>query len=48
MSPQGGKNMKNYELMYIIDTAVSEEKREQLIEKFKTIVESNSIDHHEN
>ena len=34
--------MKNYELMYIIDTTVAEEKREQLIEKFKTLVESNN------
>ena len=34
--------MKNYELMYIIDATVSDEKREQLIEKFKALVESNN------
>ena len=34
--------MKNYELMYIIDTTVSDEKREQLIEKFKALVENNN------
>ena len=34
--------MKNYELMYIIDATVSDEKREQLIEKFKSLVESNN------
>lgn len=34
--------MKNYELMYIIDATVADEKREQLIEKFKALVESNN------
>ena len=34
--------MKNYELMYIIDTAVADEKREQIIEKFKSLIESNN------
>ncbi len=34
--------MKNYELMYIIDPTVGDEKREQLIEKFKALVESNN------
>jgi small subunit ribosomal protein S6 len=34
--------MKNYELMFIIDATVCDEKREQLIEKFKALVESNN------
>ena len=43
MSPQGGKrSMKNYELMYIIDATVADEKREQIIEKFKALIESNN------
>lgn len=42
MSPKGGKSMKNYELMYIVDTAVSDEQRENIISKFKALVENNN------
>lgn len=33
--------MKTYELLYIIDTAVAEEKREEMISKVKAIVNDN-------
>jgi len=33
--------MKSYELLYIIDTAVSDENREEIISKVKAIVDNN-------
>ena len=33
--------MKTYELLYIIDSTVADDKREELINKVKTIVEEN-------
>ena len=33
--------MKSYELLYIIDTAVTDEKREEIISKVKAIVDNN-------
>jgi len=40
ISPKGGKKMNKYELMFIIASDVSEEKREELIAKQKAYVES--------
>ena len=39
-SPKGGRKMNKYELMFIISSKVSEEKREELISKFKAYVEA--------
>lgn len=33
--------MKNYELLYIIETGISDEKREEIISKVKALVEDN-------
>lgn len=33
--------MKSYEILYIIDATTSDEKREEIISKVKTIVENN-------
>lgn len=40
ISPKGGRKMNKYELMFIIAQDVAEEKREELINKFKSYVES--------
>ncbi len=40
ISPKGGRKMNKYELMFIIAQDVAEEKREELIAKFKSYVES--------
>ncbi len=42
ISPKGGKKMNKYELMFIVESDVSEEKREQLIAKFKAYVEAHN------
>ena len=34
--------MKKYELMYIIDSSVTDEQREALIAKFRALIESNN------
>ena len=38
--PKGGKNMPKYELLFIIAPDASEEKREEIIEKFKSLIQS--------
>ena len=38
-SPKGGKGMNKYELMYIISSDTAEDKREELIARFKDYVE---------
>lgn len=40
-SPEGGENMRKYELMYILKSDVEEERRNQLLEKFRGIIETN-------
>src|SRR5699024_5244507 len=40
-SPRGGAKMKKYEVMYIIRTAVDEEARKELIERFNNILTEN-------
>ena len=38
--PKGGKSMPKYELLFIIAPDASEEKREEIIEKFKSLIQS--------
>lgn len=40
ISPKGGKKMNKYELMFIVASDLSEEKREELIAKQKAYVEA--------
>lgn len=39
-SPEGGEIMNKYELMYILKPSADEEKRNQLLDKFKGIIEA--------
>lgn len=40
-SPQGGEKMTNYELMYIIDPTLEQDKKDAAIEAVKEIVTNN-------
>jgi small subunit ribosomal protein S6 len=39
ISPKGGKNMNKYELLFILDRDLSEEKREEIINRYKAMIE---------
>ena len=41
MSPKGGKKMNKYEILYIVDTAVADEEKEQVVQSVKALVENN-------
>ena len=36
----GGKNMKSYEMLYVIDNSVADEAKDALVQKFEGIVTS--------
>jgi small subunit ribosomal protein S6 len=39
-SPQGGENMTNYEIMFIIDPTLEEEKKNATVEKVQEIIKT--------
>ena len=41
ISPGGKKHMNKYEMLYILDTACSDEEKDALIAKFENVVKSN-------